>query len=163
MRDTEITAPDVTVFLDMIERLGRQRKDLAARLERAQAEARSRDADNLGEVKSLATLLGGAEGAERETLRVRIRTALRRLVRSAYVLVTSAGRDRVVALQVNFHAGDRHRDYVILIHPATSARPVEWEARSTVFRTGDAGHALDLRNPEHARQLEAALTASGPV
>jgi hypothetical protein len=62
MRDTEITAPDVTVFLDMLEGLDRQRKDLASQLERAQAEARSRDADNLGEVKSLVTLLDGAEG-----------------------------------------------------------------------------------------------------
>jgi hypothetical protein len=73
--------------------------------------------------------------------------------------VTAAGRDRVVALQVYFHGGDQRRDYVILIRPATSGRPAGWEVRSTVFHAGDRGSVLDLRNPEHARQLEAVLAA----
>jgi hypothetical protein len=154
-------ADDPTVFLDLLEDLGRQRKEAIGQLEKAKAEAADPVSDNLGECSSLITLLEEAEEDERDDLRRRTRAAIRRLVDSAWVLVVPRGKKQVVArgkkqlvaLQLWFRGGKEHRDYLIY------ARQGRWSARSLaeVVKAGD----LDLRWPEDARRPEdvAALEA----
>jgi hypothetical protein len=103
-------------------------------------------------------------------LRVRLRSALRRIVESLWVLIVPRGRDRLCAVQVSFADGNKRRDYLILHRPGfggqlTSdspqrrqpSQPAQWWARS-LASTVKARH-LDLRRREDARLLEAALAS----
>jgi DNA invertase Pin-like site-specific DNA recombinase len=77
--------------------------------------------------------------------RLRLRAALRAVVEEITVLVVAKGRDRLAAAQV-FFAGGGRRDY--LIHSG----PDGWSAKSN-----PCAAELDLRKPDHARRLAAAL------
>jgi DNA invertase Pin-like site-specific DNA recombinase len=142
---------DVTVFLDLLGDLDRQRKGLLAELEEATAEAACRRGDRLGEFTSLSQMLDDAGPDERDALRRKMRAALRRLVKEMWAVVVPTDKGRVVGLQAYFAGSDHHREFAILI------RRDQWWARSlaSAVKPGD----LDLRNPEHAKRLEAALAS----
>jgi DNA invertase Pin-like site-specific DNA recombinase len=104
------------------------------------------------------------------SLRVKLRSVLRRVVTSMSVLVVPRGRDRACAVQVWFADGDKRRDYVILYRPGsggafTSGAPqrrqrtrrAQWWARSLATI---APADLDLRKPSDARLLEEALASA---
>jgi DNA invertase Pin-like site-specific DNA recombinase len=144
-----------------------RQKELTEQLAAAQRKASYPAGEAWGEMVSLADVLQAAPDAqEREARRLRLRALLRQLVDEIWVLVVGRGRDRLAAVQIYFR-GDGHRDYLILSRPpkAGRGRGAEkpwreeggWWARSlaTVTRAGD----LDLRNRDHARQLEAVLAA----
>jgi hypothetical protein len=73
--------------------------------------------------------------------------------------VIPRGRNRLAAAQIWFANGQRHRDYLIFHQTPHFAgkevRPGRWWARSMPATV--APGALDLRKPEQARKLEAAL------
>jgi DNA invertase Pin-like site-specific DNA recombinase len=157
MQQKAANAEDASVFIPILEDLGRQRKEAVAQLERAKAESASREGDVLGETLSLVKLLDDAEGEERETLRRKIRAALRRLVESACLLVVARGRTRLVALQLRFAGGKRVRSYLFAAHQGTPKVPAYWSCWSLADKV-KAG-ALDLRDKAHAEALEARLQA----
>lgn len=148
-------ADDPTVFLDLLEDYGRQRKKVIALLEEAKAAAHNQTSDNLGECVSLIGLLDEADDGERDDLRRRVKAAIRRLVESIWVLIVPRGHARLVAAQVWFVGGERHRDYLIYYQPPRNdfgGRVEEqWSARS--LADARALGPLDLRKPADARGL----------
>jgi DNA invertase Pin-like site-specific DNA recombinase len=126
------------------------------------AEASERAATPLStawaDAQSLASLLENAPNPD--DVRVRIRTALRRIIDNVLLLVVSRGLDRLAACQVWFSGGKRRRDYVIFHRHSRRCRgeriPAQWWARSLaeVAKPGD----LDLRRRADAKKLEKALS-----
>jgi len=143
--------PDVTVFLDLLTDLDRQRRDTIEQLENAKAEAVCREADNLGEAQLLIALLDGTPPEARDDLRRKIRARFRQLVKYVWVLIAANGRKRLIATQVSFHEGAR-RDYIILLQPG--AEPQVKSFRDLIG-VGD----YDPRRPEHAEQFTKLLSA----
>jgi hypothetical protein len=134
-----------------------RRQALGERLAVARQQAASPLSEAWGEAQSLADALDGA--ADPQEARLRLRTLLRRMIDSIWMLVIPRGRDRLAAVQVWFAGGKRHRDYLILHRPpkanARSRTPGGWWCRSLADAVSPGD--LDLRRPEHARQLEQAL------
>jgi DNA invertase Pin-like site-specific DNA recombinase len=155
---------DVTVFFDLLADLDRRRKDLAAALEQAKALAAGQEGDNVGEFRSLVGLLEAADAAtpeEGDALRRRVRAALRRVVKEMWVLIVPRGHYRLVAVQAWFHEGGRHRDYLLCYRPPRRDASGEHEEETRVLSSADvkALGPLDLRRPDHVRQLEEVLAA----
>ena len=143
-------ADDPTVFLDLLDQLGKERKAVVADLERARGKAADEAGDTFGECVSLIGLLADADGHEREELRRRMKAALRRLVKETFVLPVRRSKFcLLVAVQLWFQGG-QHRDYLIAI-----GRPGQWQARSLPPDLASSG--FDLRKPAHAADLAGAL------
>src|SRR5262249_54205430 len=83
---------------------------------------------------------------------------------SVWCLFIARGAQRLAAVQVWFRGG-AHRDYLILHRAATGGavgvRPARWWVRS--LASASISGNLDLRKQEHAKRLEAALTAIDPA
>jgi DNA invertase Pin-like site-specific DNA recombinase len=151
---------DITELLDLVTDLGRQRKQLAAELEKAKGEAASQQGDDLGRLQSLAELLDACEPSERDALRQKVRAALRRTVRGVYVVVVARGRARLAGVQLWFADGQRRRNYLILHRVRANAAPgggEEWWAES--FAKAGLSETLDLRRRDHAARMEKDLVA----
>ncbi len=107
------------------------------------------------------TLLDALEAApDKNEARLRLRSALRRIVQEARCLFLGRGAHRLAAVQFWF-AGGEHRDYLILYKPATGGSVGERPARTWVRSLADAAALgpLDLRKAAHAKRLEVALLA----
>src|SRR5262249_40872261 len=113
-----------------------------------------------GESKSLLDVLDGTPEEGKNEVRLRLRAVLRRTTESIWLLVVPRGLDRLAAVQVWFAGGTRCRSCVIYYRPAHHFRrsESEWWARSLAAVAGPVD--LDLRNPDHARRLEAVLQAA---
>jgi DNA invertase Pin-like site-specific DNA recombinase len=94
-----------------------------------------------------------------QEVRLRLRSALRRIVDSIWMLVVPRGDARLAAVQILFTGGQRHRDYLILHRPARGNgrvyKPPQWSARSLAEVT--AADGLDLRKKQDAAGLERLL------
>jgi hypothetical protein len=127
------------------------------------AEARERAAyplsEKWGEAKTLLSALETAP--DRQEARLRLRSALRRVIDGIWMLVVPRGRDRLCAVQIWFAGGERHRDYLILNRPTKANAKTRtaggWWAWSlaSVARPGERS----LRRREDAAALEAELLA----
>jgi hypothetical protein len=126
-----------------------QMKDLAGRLAEARKKAAHPLSDAWGEARTLLDAL------KTDDDRLRLRSALRRIVEEVRLLVVGRGRDRLCACQVWFAGGEKHRDYLILHRRpvANGSARVEggWWCRS--LAEAAAPGDLDLREPQHAREL----------
>ena len=95
--------------------------------------------------------------------RLRLRSALRRITESIWMLIVRVGRDRIAAVQI-FFVGGAVRDYLVFNRVARSnaaSRTVgRWWARSLATAAGPRG--LDLRRPEDAAKLAVALESIDP-
>jgi hypothetical protein len=127
------------------------------------AEARERAdyplSEKWGEAK---TLLAALETApDKREARLRLRSALRRIVDSIWLLVVPRGRDRLCAVQVWFAGGERRRDYLILNRPPKANARARTGGGSWCWSFAAAALPgdLDLRDPGHAARLEKALEA----
>src|SRR5262249_31299815 len=143
---------DPTVFLDLLDAYGKDRKRIIAGLEKAKGEAASPVGDAVGECSSLSALLDGTDNGDRDELRRRLKAALRRLGGEVRLLVVPTGRDRVAAVQFFFRGGGR-RDYLIQF----TARAAGERLPEPSIESGRLDAALDLRKPAHARRLAAVL------
>jgi DNA invertase Pin-like site-specific DNA recombinase len=157
IKDNILAGGEDPNLADVLRQLGAKQRELT---EQEQA-ARRRAALPLGDAwKQTHDLIDAMEGAEDvNDFRLRLRGVLRREVDSIWLLIVPRGHDRLCAVQVWFAGGERHRDYLILHRPPRSNGKARkeggWWCRSLaeVAKPGD----LDLRKPDHARKLEAAL------
>jgi DNA invertase Pin-like site-specific DNA recombinase len=147
------TADDPTVFLDLLDDLGRQRKATVKTYEAAKGKAATEDGDHLGECQSLIRMLREAEGEDRDNLRRRVRAAMTRLIESVHVVALRPQKlRRLVGCRLQFRQGNRHRDYFMVFGPGDTV-----ESRS--FSAASLPDDLDLRIRDHAVRLERALAA----
>jgi DNA invertase Pin-like site-specific DNA recombinase len=139
--------------------LEERKRQLAADLAEARQRAAHPLSESWGESQSLIDALDKAIDAA--DARLRLRSALRRIVESIYLLVVPRGRDRLCAVQVWFAGGKRERSYLIL-HKRPKGNG-KWRVEGRVWSKSLADAAgpadLDLRKPAHARRLEEVLAA----
>jgi hypothetical protein len=132
---------------------------LAAKLNEAQQKTRQPLLETWAEAQTLLEALNRAP--DPREARLRLRTALRLLIEQVYLLVVARGRVRLCAVQVFFRADKdgrtSRRDYLIFYRAAARHQKASWRCWSLaeVTKPGE----LDLRKPEHARELEALLLA----
>jgi DNA invertase Pin-like site-specific DNA recombinase len=151
------TAGDFDAFLDLIQELQAERKQVSERRAELEQEEGGRTSADLGETQSLIDLLAQTPPEQREELRRRLKGRIRQLLTGVWVVMVRQGRKCVCAVQLWFRGSDRRRDYLILHKPGTRYGDGQWWARSLadIAAPGD----LDLRRPEDARLLEEALAA----
>lgn len=153
-----LTEEDLAPLVEVLRTLENKRQVTADQL----AEANRKAVSPLSAVwAKFDSLLAALEAApDPLEARVRLRSALRRMVDGVWCLFTRSGARRLAAVQLHFLGGAR-RDYLILYKPATGGavgvRPALWWTRSLadVAKTGP----LDLRKRADANNLEAALLA----
>ncbi len=146
---------------DVLARLRAQRNAVAGQLAEANRQAASPLAAAWGDCRSLLEVI--EQAPDREDARVRLRSALRRMVEGIWCLFVARGALRIAAVRVQF-TGGRHRDYLIVYKPPTGGSVGERPARTWVrsFAELGAGEGLDLRKREHAAALADALEAIDP-
>jgi hypothetical protein len=157
--EAELLKGNVEALARVLRKLEDQKRDLSSRLAEARQKALHPLSETWGEAQTLMDAVDNAP--DPEEARLRLRTALRRMIDSIWLLIIPKGRNRLLVAQIWFADGKRHRDYIILHRPATAnkTRRVEggWSCRSlaSVAKRGE----LDLRKPQHAGQLETKLAA----
>jgi hypothetical protein len=137
-----------------------RKQDVAARLADARARAAHPVSESWGDCQSLIGVLTGA--ADPVEVRLRLRSALRRIVEDMRILVLPLRRDRLVAVQIWFAGGKRNRSYMIAYRPAGNRRPGGWRCWSFA-EAGMPTDALDLRKKSHAARLEKASSSLDPA
>jgi DNA invertase Pin-like site-specific DNA recombinase len=153
------TASDFDTFLDLIQDLQEERKQIIEQRTALEQEQDGPGAADLGEAQSLIDLLAKTPVAELEEVRRRLRVRIGLLVKEILVLIVRPSKNKCMcAVQVFFRGGDRRRDYLILHLAGNRHTASKWWVRSS-FLEGGAPGKLDLRKPEHARRLETALSS----
>jgi DNA invertase Pin-like site-specific DNA recombinase len=160
---TELLNGSVAALASVLRQLETRDQELAQALEQARHKAANPLRDAWGTAQ---TLLGTLDAAsDREDARLRFRATLRRLVSEIRLLVVRRGINQLAAVQVFFADGVHSRSYLIFHKSPRGngryAAESRWWARS-LAQTVEAGD-LDMRKPEHARRLEAALAAIDPA
>jgi hypothetical protein len=117
--------------------------------------------ESWGETQSLIEALDRAP--DPQDVRLRLRSELRQIIDSVWLLAIPRGRDRLAAVQIIFAGAKRCRHYLIFSRPAVGGacgkRRAGWAARSFADAGLRPGANYDLRRREDARQLEADLLA----
>jgi DNA invertase Pin-like site-specific DNA recombinase len=139
----------------------RQKEARQAELVRQLAAAREKAAHPLseswGEAKTLIEALRNAP--DPRDARLRLRSALRRIVDSIWLLVVARGRDRLCAAQIWFAGGKKCRDYLVLHRPPKANARVRqaggWWVRSLDDVVRPRGR--NLRQPSAVQALEIEL------
>jgi hypothetical protein len=152
--EAELLNGDVAALAKVLRQLEVQKRDLSEKLAAARRKAAHPLSESWGQTQSLI----GAMDAARDPIdaRVRLRSALRRVVESVWLLPVARGRDRLCAVQVYFR-GDGHRDFLLWHRPRRQAVPGRWWARS--FKDTGVPRGLDIRKHGDAARLEKLLTA----
>jgi DNA invertase Pin-like site-specific DNA recombinase len=149
------TAGDFDAFLDLIADLQQERKEVVTR--RAELEeAEDGGPADLGEAQSLIDLLANTPAEQREEVRRRLRQRIAQLVTGMWVLIVRHKKKCLCAVQMNFRASDRRRDYIVLHVPGNRYAEGSWSVLSLAEIPGCDG--FDLADPDDARALEEALS-----
>jgi DNA invertase Pin-like site-specific DNA recombinase len=146
--------------------------DLVRRLEAVEQEKALPIQETWTECKGLIAFLDDAQGEELTDRRLRLRSTIRRIVQSVWVLVVRRGRDRAAAVQVRF-AGGGQREYAVWYSPdhrnARTARPGWYRVASvrSAFGHFDPGSdaaigvaPFDLADPAGVQRAEDLLSVS---
>jgi hypothetical protein len=102
-----------------------------------------------------------AAAADQEDARVRLRSAMRRMIDGIWCVFASKGRWRLAAVRVQF-TGDGHRDYLIVHRPGHRNPTSHREPKSWALDFADAAPAaarLDLRRQKDAAKVAKFLEA----
>jgi DNA invertase Pin-like site-specific DNA recombinase len=135
-----------------------RKADLAARLAEAREKAAHPLSETWGQTQSLLAIIASAP--DPADVRLRLRTALRRIVDAIWLLVVPRGADRLCAVQIWFADRKRCRSYVVFHQAARGNQSARREgcwrylSLASVIKVGD----LDLRRRDHAARLEKVLT-----
>jgi hypothetical protein len=116
-----------------------ERKDLAGRLAEARHKAARQLPESWGDAKSLVKTL--AEAPDPLDARVRLRSALRRIVDSICIRVVPRGKERLALVQVWFKGGENFRTYTIYYMPPVNNGKARKEGRWFCTSLG-----IDLRD-----------------
>jgi DNA invertase Pin-like site-specific DNA recombinase len=159
--EAELPVGPVPPLAAALRQLEAREKDLEWRLADARVRAATPPAETWQTMRSLAASLETAD--DPDDARMRLQTALRRVLERIDMLVTHRGRDRFVAAQLSFRGGTRPRLVGILHRPAWAhthpggrehRRPGHWWVFS---RPDRAGCPFDLRDPRDVARVEAGL------
>jgi DNA invertase Pin-like site-specific DNA recombinase len=149
---------EIEALASVVRQLDKRRRDLAARLADARHEAAHPLSECWGEAHGLIDALASAPDAT--DARLRLRTAMRRVVDSIHLLVVPRGKDRLCAVQITFHGSKKPpRHYAIFHRPPRGngkARTEGWSVTGSLADVVQLG-PLDLRRRDHVARLEAAL------
>jgi len=127
-----------------------------AKIAEAQRKAASPLSEALGGLKTLADLLAKDNSDE---MRLKVRAALRQCIESVHCVFVGTTTKRLAAVRVQFRDTKEHRDYLIVLNYVRTGPkergPVkgEWTVEDARWDKGQ-----DLRDPEHAADLERDLT-----
>jgi DNA invertase Pin-like site-specific DNA recombinase len=159
--EVELLKGDIAAVARVLREREARKRELAGHLAEARQKAAHPLSEAWGEAKTLIDVLDNAP--DPTDARLRLRSAVRRIVESVWLLVVRCGRVRLCAVQVWFADGESHRDYLIYHLPKANGQARQegrWWARSLaeVAAPGD----LDLRRRADARKLEAVLAALDP-
>jgi DNA invertase Pin-like site-specific DNA recombinase len=156
---------DVQAVVEVLRQQETLKRQLAEELTWAQQALATPAAASWAEAQTLTERIADDPG-----LRVPLRSALRRIIESVWVLIVPGGRERLCAVQVWFAGGQKRRDYLILYQPGTGgqlsgrsrkrqpSQPARWWVRSLAEIA--APDDLDLRRCEDVRLLEEAIQAA---
>jgi hypothetical protein len=155
--ERELASGDVPSIARVLRSLEPSRKELAEKLSIARQKAANPLSASWGETQSLVEVLDSA--ADPVDVRLRLRSAIRRIVETIQVLIVPRGRDRLAALQIWFAGGKQHRDYLILHRPPKANGKSRTEGGCWCCSLADVHDPaeLDLRRPEDAEALAAEL------
>src|SRR5262249_54330051 len=141
----ELRTGDIAALAEVLRDLDAELAEVKVKL----AEAKRKEAKPVAEAwKEVRQLASGTEDE-----RIRLRTAIRRVVESITLLVVPLGEDRVAAVQVRFKDTTRHRDYLIIHKVARNNGVGEVKTVSTLAWDGE----LDLRDAADVARLEKVL------
>lgn len=153
--EVELLKGDVAALAKVLRQLEDHKRELVGKLAEARQKAASPISEAWGAAQSLLTTLDAAP--DQEEARLRLRSALRRMISEIRLLVVPRGRDRLAAVQVRFADGKRTREYVILHRPpkanASGRQEGQWWARSMATKV----KGLDFRKAADVRRLERVL------
>jgi hypothetical protein len=127
-------------------------------LEEARTEEASPLAEAWASVRPLADAMDAQEWSD--DARLRLRSAIRRVVDSIWLLVMPAkkGQTRVAAVQLWFKEGERSRDYLITVKPAKANGSAKTEGEVAVRSVSKVGLNIgDLRDRKWAAKAEKLL------
>src|SRR5262249_6067765 len=127
-----------------------RKKELAERLAEARTAAAHPLSESWGECQSLVDTLAAA--ADPHDARLRLRTALRRIVVGRRLLLVPRKQRRPAAVRFDF-GGKHHRlrSYLLLYRPSSRTRPGEWRVRSWTdeqLRKAKMPEQFDLRSAD---------------
>jgi DNA invertase Pin-like site-specific DNA recombinase len=127
-----------------------RKRELAERIAEARSAAAHPLSESWGECQSLVDTLAAA--ADPHDARLRLRSALRRIVVGMRLLIVPRNLDRLVAVQFDFDGKHhRRRSYLLLYRPNGRIRPGFWQARSwtdTELRKAKMPVQFDLRHAD---------------
>jgi hypothetical protein len=161
----ELLTGPVATIAKVLRGLEEKKRDLTAKL----TELRQKQAHPLDESwTQTQSLLAAIKGAKDVTdTRIRLRSALRRIVESMTMLIVPRGMTRLAAVQIRFVGGDR-RDYLIVHRGGHSngnaKREASWRVRDAAWTSpkdkskGRKSAEFDLRNKDDVAALEQLLT-----
>jgi hypothetical protein len=142
--------------------LDQEYERLKEELSEAQARAEQPLSEAWGEQQSL--LLTMKNAADPVAVRERLRERLRQTVRQIWLLVVPVGRERMAAVQIDFHGSDHKRHYIIRFRQAVKtqnfSRPAQWCYDS--WPSDGPWKGFDLASREDAAVFSAALAAVPP-
>jgi DNA invertase Pin-like site-specific DNA recombinase len=127
-----------------------RKRELVERLAEARTAAAHPLSESWGECQSLVDTLAAA--ADPHDVRLRLRSALRRIVVGMRLLIVPRNQDRLAAVQFDF-GGKHHRrrSYLLLYRPGSRTRPGEWRVRSWTdeqLRKACMPEQFDLRHAD---------------
>jgi DNA invertase Pin-like site-specific DNA recombinase len=115
-----------------IKELESRKQDLVARLQEARQQAAFPLSETWGQAQTLAETLSKA--ADPVDARLRLRSALRRIIDKIYLVVVGRGHTRLCEAQVWFAGGERYRSYFLIHRPprgnAVRGFPGRWYVNS---------------------------------
>lgn len=160
-----IDGGEVGSLVDVVRALEAKRAALTEQLTVAKRQAASPLADAWGECRSLVDLISRA--TNKEEARMRLRSAIRRIVEGIWAVFTAKGATRIAGVRVQF-AGGKHRDYIIVHKPKLGGSAGKWAkdaengkrpAKTAVKSFAETGsdNDFDLRKKADAKQLATVL------
>jgi DNA invertase Pin-like site-specific DNA recombinase len=153
--ERELASGDVPSIARVLRGLEPSRKEVAEKLSIARQKAANPLSASWGEAQSLVEVLDSAP--DPVDVRLRLRSAIRRIVESMQVLIVPRGRDRLAWVQIWFAGKDRRRDYLILHRPPKANASGRTPGCVKVLSKPQLTAPCDLRRPEDAAQLESDL------
>jgi DNA invertase Pin-like site-specific DNA recombinase len=145
-------AEDFDAFLDMVEALQTEQRQVRERLEELQQERAGDSSAVLKDTHTIIDVLRKAKPEERDELRRRLKLRIRQLISEIRVLIVPKGRARLAAVQVYFAANKRQRSYLVYHEPLVRSEPLVKDFED-IHDSAD----LDLRRPDHAARLQRVL------